>query len=601
LIRKNVDHKLHFKRLSHAARAVLPKAMANFLENIFAQLLRADNHVVLREVHGKEFVSVTGRELLEQMRRVRAYLRKTGLQPGDRCALLAANSIRWAAFDLALMAEGVIVVPLYVRQAPVELAAMMRDSQARLLLTGDVALGEAVAGEWRHVEGKAEAPARIFLGDVLKDDAETAAEGSSFALNARVDSDLVTIIYTSGTSGEPKGVCLNVGNVTYMLACTTQRLNQLMGANAAPASGAQPDRIFHYLPFNFCASWIALLSFLSRDSTVTLSMDLNRLVDEIGVASPHYFLNVPTLLERVKRGVDAAFAQRPAAVQWLFGRARAGWQRKRRGSAAALDGLWLALGRRLIFSKIKERFGAHLRALICGSAPLTQETQEFFEMLQIPVLQVYGLTETTGICTMDDPRAPVEAGHVGPAVTGLEMKVVENDEIVVRGPNVFPGYWNRPEETARALREGWFHTGDQGAPNARGNWRISGRLKNLIILNSGHNVAPEPIEEKIAALLPRAQQVVLVGNGRGYLCVLLTGVVARAEVQAVLDSVNLESPHYRQIRNFTILSEVFTPESGLLTAMGKVRRDAINSRFQTEIAAMYESAKIPALSAAGQR
>jgi long-chain acyl-CoA synthetase len=574
--------------------------MANFPENIFAQLLRADNRVVLREVHGEEFVSVNGRELLQQVQRVRVYLQRVGLQPGDRCALLAANSIPWAAFDLALMAEGVIVVPLYVRQAPAELAAMMRDCQARLLLTGDVALGEAVAEEWRKVD-KADAPARIFLGDVLKDDAETATDGSVFALNSRVDSDLVTIIYTSGTSGEPKGVCLNVGNVSYMLACTTQRLNQLMGADAAPASGQQPDRIFHYLPFNFCASWIALLSFLSRDSTVTLSTDLNRLVDEIGVASPHYFLNVPTLLERVKRGVDAAFAQRPAVVQWLFARARAGWQRKRSGGAGALDGFWLAMGRRLIFSKIKERFGAHLRALICGSAPLTQETQEFFEMLQIPVLQVYGLTETTGICTMDDPRAPVEAGHVGPAVPGLEMKVAENDEIVVRGPNVFPGYWNRPEETARALRDGWFRTGDQGAPNVRGNWRISGRLKNLIILNSGHNVAPEPIEEKIAALLPQAQQVVLVGNGRGYLCALITGAVAPAEVQAALDSVNPELPHYRQIRNFTILPQALTPESGLLTAMGKVRRDAINSRFQTEIAAMYEGAKIPALSAAGQR
>ncbi len=220
---------------------------------------------------------------------------------------------------------------------------------------------------------------------------------------------MVTIIYTSGTSGEPKGVCLNVANVTYMLSCTTQRLNQLMGTNAATVSGQQPDRIFHYLPFNFCASWIALLSFLSRDSTITLSTDLNRLVDEIALASPHYFLNVPTLLERVKRGVDAAFAQRHAAIQWLFARARAAWQRKRLGTATLPDSVYLALGRRLIFSKIKARFGAHLRALICGSAPLTQETQEFFEMLQIPVLQVYGLTETTGICTMDDPRAPGRA------------------------------------------------------------------------------------------------------------------------------------------------------------------------------------------------
>ena len=222
-------------------------------------------------------------------------------------------------------------------------------------------------------------------------------------------------------------------------------------------------------------------------------------------------------------------------------------------------------------------------------------------MLEIPVLQVYGLTETTGICTMDDPRAPVEPGYVGPAVPGMEMKVAENQEIVVRGPNVLPGYWNRPEDTARALRDGWFHTGDQGEMNAHGNWRISGRLKNLIILNSGHNVAPEPIEERIAAQLPDVQQVVLVGNGRGYLCALLTGNVDRAVVQSVLNSVNAELPHYRQIRNCAIVKEIFTPENGLLTANGKLRRDAINARFQKEIAAMYESTKSSAVATAGQR
>jgi len=568
--------------------------MANFIENIFVQLARANSRVVLREVHGTEFVSVTGNELIEQVQRIRAYLRGAGLQPGDRCALLAANSIRWVACDLALMAEGVIVVPLYVRQAPVEVAAMLRDCQPRLLLTGDAALGEAVANEWLKIRGNADESRRVPLDDLFKTPLESPANTVDAPL-ARSESDIVTIIYTSGTSGEPKGVCLNVGNVTFMLSCTTERLNQLMGATR------EPDRIFHYLPFNFCASWMALLSFLSRDSTVTLSTDLNRLVEEIALASPHYFLNVPTLLERVKRGVDAAFSRRSATIQRLFGNARLAWHRQKTKSVGVLDALWLAVGRWLIFNKIKQRFGAHLRALICGSAPLTPETQEFFAMLEIPVLQVYGLTETTGICTMDDPLLPVEPGYVGPAVPGLEMLVADNDEIVVRGPNVFVGYWNRPEDTARALQGGWFHTGDQGEVNSRGNWRISGRLKNLIILNSGHNVVPEPIEEKIGARLPQAQQVVLVGDGRGYLSALITGSVELAAVRQALDRINPELPHYRQIRNFAILKDAFTAENGLLTAMGKVRRDVIYARYHSEIAAMYENAKIPAISAAGQR
>jgi long-chain acyl-CoA synthetase len=209
-------------------------------------------------------------------------------------------------------------------------------------------------------------------------------------------------------------------------------------------------------------------------------------------------------------------------------------------------------------------------------------------MLGIRVLQVYGLTETTGICTMDDPCIPAEPGYVGPTIDDIEMKIGENEEIVVRGPHIFPGYWNRPEETARALSDGWFYTGDQGEVTVRGNWRIIGRIKNLIILNSGHNIPPEPIEEKIARLLPGTQHIVLVGNGRGYLCALVTGSVESAAVQSALDAVNPDLPHYRQIRNFTVLRDSLTAENGLLTTMGKLRRDAINARFASEINSMYD-------------
>ena len=549
--------------------------MPNSLENIFAQLKRADSRVVLREIRGEQFVSVTGSELLEQVRQVRAFLRNSGVQPGDRCALLAPNSIRWVVFDLALMAEGVVVVPLYSRQAPGELAAMMKDCQLRLLFVNDAELGESVAQAWREV------PPRILLEQVLK---ENAPKTSPEEPIARTDADIVTIIYTSGTSGEAKGVCLNAGNLNYMLGCTTQRLEQLMTATGAEG----PDRVFHYLPFNFAASWLLLLSCFTREATLTLSTDLNKLADEIRFSSPHYFLNVPTLLERVRRGVEENLSKRAAPIRSLFEKSRTAWQRKNEGRASGLDKLRLLVAEKLIFSKIKQRFGRDLRALICGSAPLAPETQRFFQMLGIPVLQAYGLTETTGICTMDDPREAVEPGYVGAAIPGIEMKTGENDEIVIRGPHIFPSYWNRPEETARVLGDGWFHTGDQGEVNARGKWRVTGRIKNLIVLNSGHKIAPEPMEETIARLLPTAQQVVIVGNGRGYLCALLAGTIELAAVQGALEVVNRDLPHYRQVRNFRMIGNAFAPESGLLTANGKLRRDAVNACFASEINAMYE-------------
>ena len=207
-------------------------------------------------------------------------------------------------------------------------------------------------------------------------------------------------------------------------------------------------------------------------------------------------------------------------------------------------------------------------------------------MLGISVLQVYGLTETTGICTMDDPNH-FTPGRVGPAIPGIEMKLAENDEIVVRGPNVFPGYWNRPQQTAEVLRDGWFHSGDQGEMDASGNWRIVGRLKNLIVLGSGHKIAPETIEEEISRHLPGAQQVVIIGNGRGYLSAIVTGNVTAEQVQAGLDAVNPQLPHYKQVRAFHVQQEPFSIENGTLTANGKLKRDVISSRMKNEIEEMY--------------
>ena len=547
--------------------------MSNFLETIFSQLQRSADRVVLREVRGEQIISVTGRELLERVQRVRSFLRARGIQPGDRCALLGANSISWIVCDLALMAEKAIVVPLYSRQAAADLVGMLKDCGPRLLLTGDESLGAAVLNAW------SDAPSIVLFDDAIR--GKSIERPIDKAPLPRSDDDLVTIIYTSGTSGEPKGVCLSTRNLTHMIGCTTERLEQLM------AGRREPDRIFHYLPLNFAASWIVMLSALTLESEFTLSTDLNKLADEMRIAAPNYFLNVPTLLERVRRGVEENIAKQVAPIRSLYARAKQAWQHHSAGRRSALDRFWLGLANLLIFGKIKARFGSHLMALICGSAPLAPETQQFFLMLGIPVLQGYGLTETTGICTLDDPLIPVEPGHVGQAVPGIEMRIGENEEILIRGPNLFTGYWNRHEETAKVMQDGWFHTGDQGEVNVGGNWRIIGRIKNLIILNSGHNIAPEPIEDRVAQLLPSAQQVVLVGNGKGYLCALITGAVSDADVQAALDKVNPELPHYRQIRNFVILTETFAAENGLLTGNGKLRRDAINARFAPEIAAMY--------------
>jgi long-chain acyl-CoA synthetase len=542
----------------------------NFLENIFAQLDAANGTTVLEELREGKSGSVTARELLNLVGQARAFVASRGLKKGDRCALLAHNGIEWVTLDLALMAEGVIVVPLYARQAAAELVAMMKDCSPALICCGDGALRDGILQEWP------EAPPQ-YLFDVIFSHAGASVNGNP----KLAESDPVTIIYTSGTSGEAKGVILTAGNIGHMLGCTSARLDLLIESKPGQ------DRVFHYLPFCFAGSWIMLLTCLLRRSLLTLNTDLAKLAAEMRGAAPDYFLNVPALLERMRKAVDEQLWKTGGLARIIYSRAKAAWMRKREGQVRFFDKTWLYLADTMIFPTIRKKMiGDNLKALICGSAPLNVDTQLYFNMLDIPVLQVYGLTETSAICTMDDPRH-VEPGRVGPAISGIEMKLGENEEIVVRGPNIFPGYWNRPEESAKSLRDGWFHSGDQGEVDAVGNWRIIGRIKNLIILGSGHNIAPEPIEDELLKNLPGAQQAVLVGNGRGYLSVIVTGSATREQAQAAVDEVNSHLPHYKQIRAFHVHTEPFSIDNGLLTANGKLKRDLIAARLQSEIEEMY--------------
>jgi long-chain acyl-CoA synthetase len=545
-----------------------------FIEEIFSQLQVAADWRILAEIRDGQVTGVTGNELIELVRKARTFVASKGFHKGDRCGVLAANSIRWVAMDLALMAEGLIVVPLYSRQAPAELVAMMKDCTPSLVCCGDAALRDGIAQSWK------EAPPQFLFEEIF-----AGVDGVQLERPQVGKDSPVTIIYTSGTSGEAKGVVLTAANVGFMLDRTAERLDQLMSGSSSGRAGQ--DRIFHYLPFTFAASWIALLTFLKRRSLVTINMDLAKIANDMRVVAPDYFLNVPQLLERMRRAVDEQLWQTGGVAQAIYARAKGAWTRKQDSQSRAGDAMWLGLANRLVFPAIRKKMiGRNLKALICGSAPLSAETQLYFMMLGIRVHQVYGLTETTAICTMDDPNR-VEVGRVGPAIPGIEMRLGEHDEIVVRGPNLFAEYWNRPEQTAEALRDGWFHTGDQGEVNAQGNWRIAGRIKNLIVLGSGHKISPEPIESAIAKNLPEAQQVVVVGNGRGYLTAIVTGSVTPEHVQAALDVVNPDLPHYKQVRAFHVRGEAFSIESGLLTVNGKLKRDAIAGRMKNEIEEMY--------------
>lgn len=547
----------------------------HFLERLFDHLTKQPARAKISEVRGTELVPFDGAALLGLIAQARGYLANVGVKPGDRVALLAPNSARWVCADLAALAEGAIVVPLYDKQAPEELAVMLRSARPTVLLVGSQALADKIAAAW---------PEHGTLATL--DTVFASSPKEATALHPIAAEDPVAIIYTSGTSGEPKGVVLSRANVDYMIPRTIERLATVAGQRAE-------DRVFHFLPFCFAASRMMLWTQLSRPNPLMISTDLTDLVREMGTAKPHYYLNVPAVLERIRVGVGNKIAERGGIASALYSRGLAAQRAVDEGKAGIVDRLALGLAQRVVFPKVKANIGENLEFLISGSAPLAEETQRWFQVLGIPVYQAYGLTETTGIVSLDVP-ARVVAGRVGVPLAGVETKLSEEGELLVRGPNIFSGYWEKPEETRKVLVDGWFHTGDQVSIEDD-NLKIVGRIKNLIVPESGHNIAPEPLEEKFLAACPSATQCVVVGHARPFVAILIprlpSGQPDEASVEKALAEVNAPLPAYRRIRTAIFVDEAFTPENGLLTANQKLRRTVIEKHFAGAIDRAYAAAK----------
>lgn len=550
----------------------------HFLARIFDHLEKQPERCTIVEVHGTELREHDGRALLAAIARARAFVAAAGVQPGDRVAVLAPNSAKWVCADLAALACGAIVVPLYDKQEPRELAIMLRSAEPKLLLAGSTALAESIAAAWPE------------HGRIATFDEVFEHEPSKAGLHDLGEHDPVAIIYTSGTSGEPKGVVLDRANIDFMIPRTIERLEKVAGKREGT------DRVFHFLPLCFAASRMMLWTQLSRPNPLMLSTDLGNLVQEMSTAKPNYFLNVPAVLERIRNGVGNNLKERGGIALSLYERGQAAYRAQLAGTAGLVDRIALGLARRVVFAKIKQKIGENLEFLISGSAPLSEETQRWFQMIGIAVYQAYGLTETTGIVSLDEPDRTVP-GRVGIALPGVEAKITEDGELVVRGPNIFKGYWRKDDETAKVLEGEWFHTGDQ-VDIQDGNLKIIGRIKNLIVPESGHNIAPEPLEEKFMAACPAVTQCMVVGHARPFVAIVLPGAPPAAEVDRALEQINADLPAYRRIRRAIYVDEAFSIDNGLLTANQKLRRAVIENHFKPQIDAAYDAVRAERASAA---
>ena len=430
--------------------------------------------------------------------------------------------------------------------------------------------------------------------------------GRAFRETARAvaTGDLATIIYTSGTTGEPKGVMLNHSHLVSNLK-----------AAAVALEVSQDDVALSFLPLSHAFERMVAYVYLLCGVTLIFAESFDTIGRDVTLVRPTVLTGVPRVYEKLQARITekglAASGFRATFFKWGLQAGLARAQASLRGQTAGpIDRLQAALADRLVFDKVRTALGGRIRYLVSGSAPLAPSVAEFFHALGLPIIEGYGLTETAPILTVNPPEAP-RVGTVGRALPGVELKIAEDGEILARGPNIMAGYYNKPQATADALKDGWFHTGDIGTIDSEGYLAITDRKKDLLVTSGGKKIAPQPIETTLKRN-PLIAEAVVLGDRRKYASALIVpdftalerrlkdlgrppgdraNLVKRDDVrglyQEIVDALNLELSQFERIKKIALLPREFTIESGELTPTLKVKRKVVEERWREEIEGMY--------------
>ncbi len=599
----------------------------NLVELLVARAADAARTAALYKVEGR-WVEVSWGAVLEQVRRVSAGLVARGVKPGERVALFADTSLQWVVCDLAISAARAITVPIYPSSTADEVRYILGHSGAVLLFVDGDASDGRQAGRLSRVRERLEdcpglrAVAVFDAGAVKTGGRETplgalVEEGAAlheahpqdFAQRVAAvgADDPCCIIYTSGTTGNPKGVVLTHGNWAYE-------------AEAARASGvmAPGDRVMLSLPLAHAFAQAAKAAWLSLGFELAFAESQQALVADLGEVRPTILPSVPRLFEKLYGGVLTRTTSAPgvqgAMGRWAFRQFDGYVEARVRERTEAPLGFGLA--RRLVFDRrvrpaVDAKLGGRMRLLVSGAAPLSRKVAYFFELIGLPVLEGYGLTETSGGATINPPGR-AKFGTVGRPLPGTELRLAPDGEILLRGPGVMRGYLDDPAATLEALEpDGWLHTGDIGELDADGYLRITDRKKDIIVTAGGKNVAPQNIEAELKAF-PLVSHAMVYGDRRPYLVALIcvaedagrrlvagrgaaVGNYAelsrrpevREAVQAVVERVNAELPPYATLKHFALMDHDFTQESGELTPTLKVKRKVCTRRYAELLDGLY--------------
>jgi long-chain acyl-CoA synthetase len=567
---------------------------------------------------------VTFGEVGELVRDIALALRSFGLEPGDRVGIISRTRYEWTLADFAMVMAGLVSVPVYDSLTHDQIAFILENAGARAaIVSDDVQLGKLVeaAGELPDLRlviafdpvHPAEArPFEVVPWQHLPERGRAATElQESYEVNAgaiRPD-DLATIIYTSGTTGPPKGVMLSHDNL-YSNALLGLRSLQLRSDDLV-LSWLPLSHVFERTAGHFC-TWYAGAPVAFAESVETVARDMQEL-------RPTFVIGVPRLFEKVYEAAVAAAAAGGGIKERIFWWAKAvGERRIVRVLAHESPGLWLdaqyRLADRLVFSKLRARTGGRIRCFVSGSAALSPQIARFFWAAGLPVLEGYGLTETSPCISLNRLNG-VRLGTVGTPINGVEVRIADDGEILCRSPGVMLGYYRNEEATRETIDpDGWLRTGDVGELDSDGYLRITDRKKELIVTSYGKNIAPQPVEETIKRSR-LVDQIALVGDGRKFLVALVVpnfdvldewasgaGISgSRGELVAHPDTIRMMEDEidrtleafadYEKPKKLLLLGDAFTVEDGTLTPTLKVKRKLVATRYADRIERTYQEAE----------
>lgn len=600
------------REFSFPALAKIP-ASASLADVVFRRPKAEPDAVILRRRAGAgNWQDVTAARFATEVAALAKGLVAAGVGPGDRVALLSHTRYEWTLIDYAVLAAGAVTVPVYETSPAEEVEWVLRDSAACAVFTETGEHEKIISGVRDSLPGLRQTWTIDGLDALGSSGAQVGDDELEQRRAGRGAADLATIVYTSGTTGRPKGCKLTHGNLLADVRNAVAALPEIFGAAG--------NSTLLFLPLAHVFARIIQIGYLETGATLGHWPDSRTLADGLAEFRPTFLLAVPRVFEKLYAAAQQQASESAARARLFAAAAETAisWS-KAAGAPGAGPGVTLRLRRalfdRLVYRRLREAAGGQVRYAVSGAAPLGERFTHFFRGAGLEVLEGYGMTETSAAATVNRPRAN-RIGTVGQPLPGVAVRIADSGEIEFKGESVFSGYWRNDAATGEVLdADRWLHTGDIGELDDEGFLRVTGRQKDLIVTAGGKNVAPEGMEDRIRAH-PLVSQAMVVGDGRPYVAALVTldpealehwkrqhgrpadataGDLAadpelNAEIQSAIDDANRTVSRAESIRRFRILPAELKESSRQLTPTDKVRRDVVARDFAADIEALYDQA-----------